>query len=213
MVNSNFVTDAELTGYINNSISELHDMLIQAYDGDYYINEVSFQTAGSVESYSIASLITAGDFYKLRGIDAKLNGSEWFTLKQFNFNERNKNQATGLNYGLENVRYRLVGSTLRLTPVPDNNITCKIWYIPLSQTLTSDSDSYADFNNFSEYVIVDAAIKMLQKEESDATLLLTQKAALKRRIEEAAGNREVGNGESISDVYAENNDYYYGNTR
>ena len=34
MEGSCFVSDSQLTTFINNSIAELHDILIQAYDGD-----------------------------------------------------------------------------------------------------------------------------------------------------------------------------------
>ncbi len=210
MSNSEFVSDSELNSYINNSLSELHDMLIQAYDGDYYVNEVEFTTSGNASEYALSSVIPAGDFYKLRGIDAKLNNSYWFTLAPFMFNERNRDQDTTARLGIVNVKYRLVGSNIMFTPIPDDNIPVKIWYIPIAQVLSSDSDSFDDMNNFSEYVIVDAAIKMLQKEESDVSVLSAQKVALKRRIEEVANNRDAGQGESVSDVYDENNDYYYG---
>lgn len=212
MKNSTFVTESELTGYINNSISELHDILIQAYGGDYYINEASFTTSAQKTQYALADVITSDDFYKLRGVDAKLNKAQWFTLKPFNFNERNRNQLTGLDFGIVQVRYRLVGSNITFTPIPDDGVDVKMWYIPLAQTLVNDTDEYDDINNYSEYIIVDAAIKMMQKEESDVSVLMSQKKALKRRIEEASNNRDAGSGDSISDIYAENNYYYYGVT-
>ena len=62
-------------------------------------------------------------------------------------------------------------------------------------------------------MIVDAAIKMLNKEESDVTVLQQHKAELKRRIEEVANNRDANNPQSVSDIYAENVDYYYWRTR
>ena len=51
---------------------------------------------------------------------------------------------------------------------------------------------------------------MLQKEESDTSVLERQKASLKRRIEEASGNRDAGMGESVSDVHNENNEFIFG---
>lgn len=214
MKNSTFVEDSELTNYINNSISELHDILIQAYDGDYYVNEITFLTTSKQESYELSTIIPADDFYKLRGVDAKLNNSEWFTLQPFMFNERNRRQNFGAwSYlGVSNVRYRLVGSTIRFTPVPDDAIECRIWYIPSAINLANDTDTLKELNNFSEYIIVDTAIKMLNKEESDTSVLMTQKALLKRRIEEAANNRDAGMGDSVSDVYNENNEYFFGRT-
>lgn len=215
MKNSNFVEDSELTNYINNSISELHDLLVQAYEGDYYIETAQFLTINKQESYDLDTIITGDQLYKLRGVDAKLNGDQWFTLQPFQFNERNRRQNFGAwrYLGISNVRYRLVGNTIRFTPVPDDSIEVRIWYVPVAKTLVNDEDELRELNNFSEYIIVDTAIKMLQKEESDTTVLERQKAALKRRIEEAANNREVGMGESVSDVYNENQEYFFGRTR
>ena len=210
MENSEFISDSELNSYINNSIAELHDIIIQAYGGDYYIKDVEFTTSGSASSYELSTVIPDDDFYKLRGLDAKLNNTHWFTLTPFTFNERNRDQQILERLGVAYIRYRLVGSTIRFTPVPDDNIAVRVWYIPKAQVLSSDSDIYDDINGFAEYVIVDAAIKMMQKEESDVSVLFAQKQALKRRIEEAANNRDAGMGESVSDIYNENNDYYYG---
>ncbi len=210
MEDSEFVTDVELTGYINNSISELHDMLIQAYGAEYYVKDSpEFTTASAAKEYDLATVIAAGDFYKLRGVDAKINNNDWRTVKPFNFNERNKNQN---NSGIV-FRYRLVGEELHFTPAPEDGTVIKLWYTPVAQTLSLDADSYNDFNNFSEYVIVDCTIKMLLKEESDVSVLERQKAALKRRIEEVSNNRDSGEGDSISDVWDENSEdlkYYYG---
>ena len=209
MEHSTFVSDSELNSYINNSISELHDLLIQAYDGDYYIEEATFTTTASTSSYSLSSIITAGDFYKLRGIDAKIIDNSWKTLNPFNFNDRNKYQNSEGCLGLYLLKYRLVGENLVFTPTPDADTEVKVWYVPIAQTLTLDTDSYDDLNNFSEYVIVDAAIKMLQKEESDVSILVSQKKALYNRIEQAANNRDVGQGDSVSDVRNQNANYYW----
>lgn len=215
MEDSQFVTDTELNYYINSSIAELHDILVQSYGEDYFIDSVTFQTVSGQESYSLSSIFTNNDFYKVRGVDAKLNGDDWFTLKPFNFNERNRFQHFGVwDYlGITNVRYRFLGSDLRLSPPPDSITDVRIWYIPKSTELVNDSDTFDDINYYAEYVIVDAAIKMLTKEETDATVLINQKAALKRRIEEASNNRDAGDPESISDIYIENDDHFYGRTR
>lgn len=215
MESSNFVTNDELNFYINQSISELHDMLIQSYGADYYVKSETFQTVGQQEAYDLSSIISDDDFYKLRGLDAQLNGDDWFTLQRFNFNERNRFQHFGVwDYlGITNVRYRLVGNELRFVPIPDRNINVRIWYVPRAVKLTDDADTYNDFNGWIEYVIVDCAIKMLNKEESDVTVLLREKDLLKRRIEEVANNRDASEPESIQDIYIENDDFFYGRTR
>ena len=215
MKNSNFVEESELNYYINSSIAELHDMLIQTYGSEYYIKDVSFNTVPGQKEYELNTIMPDQDFYKLRGIDANVNGDEFFTLKRFNFNERNRFENFGAwsHLGITSVRYRIMGSKLILSPMPDNNTEVKVWYIPLAQKLTNDTDELNDLNQYAEYVIVDAAIKMLNKEESDVSVLMKQKDDLKRRIEEAAQNRDAGDPESISDIYVENDGYYYGKSR
>lgn len=210
-----FVSDVEVQTYINAGLAELHDLLIQTYGQDYYISNSTFTTTSGVDSYAISSNIGA-DFYKLRGVDAKLNGSIWSTLIPFNFNERNLNQEGTLSniWGLSNTRYRLVGDNIVFSPAPNSSIEVKVWYIPTTQqfnssTPASSSTTFDDINGYAEYVIIDAAIKCLQKEESDVQVLFAQKTAMKRRIEEAANNRDAGSPLSVSDVYRGNNSFWY----
>ena len=123
MESSEFVTDDELNFYINQSIAELHDMLVQAYGSEYYVKNVTFQTVAQQEAYDLSTIITDDDFYKLRALDAKLNGDDWFTLQRFNFNERNRFQHFGVwDYlGITNVRYRILGNELRFVLLPDRD--------------------------------------------------------------------------------------------
>jgi hypothetical protein len=54
----------------------------------------------------------------------------------------------------------------------------------------NDTDTFDDQQYWYEYVVVDAAIKALQKEESDCTYLMNQKEALRSRIEVMASDRD-----------------------
>ncbi len=72
-------------------------------------------------------------------------------------------------------------------------------------TVVSGGDQIDGVNGWEEYIVVDAAIKALQKEESDVSVLMAQKAALTRRIEGAAANRDAGSPLSVTDAYATGN--------
>ena len=211
MENSSFVDDTELISYVNHSIGELHDILIQTYGADYSVKQVTFNLTNNVDSYPLSTLITAGDFYKLYGLDAKINNSDWTTLSPFNFNERNRFQHFNVStyLGITNFRYRLNGSNVIFAPIPDSAMQVRMWYIPVAPRLVNLTDALDDLNEYDEYIIVDVAIKMLQKEESDVSVLLNQKAALKLRIEQAAQNRDAGKCDSISDIYAEDYRWWY----
>ncbi len=221
MENNYFVSDVEVQTYINAGLAELHDLLIQTYGQDYYISSKDFNTAANIDTYAINDStashdIAATDFYKIRGLDAKINGDQWFTISPFNFNERNVNQEGSITniWGIANTRYRLVGGNLVITPKPTSVMAVKLWYIPTAQQFNSatpatSTTTFADINGYAEYVVIDAAIKCLQKEESDVQVLMVQKQAMKKRIEESASNRDAGSPLTVSDVYRANNAFWY----
>jgi len=60
-------------------------------------------------------------------------------------------------------------------------------------------------NNESE----NAAIKMLQKEESDVTVLFAQKQALTKRIRDKSAQRDAAQADTVTDIYAESDDFYW----
>ena len=210
--NSLLVSDTELNAYINSVVAELHDLMISAYDSDYNIQNVTLTTTNGTNTYALPDgtlYSNAPAFYKLRGIDMQ-NGSRWITMKPFNFNERNRNADLSLGLvGGPNLRYKLVGSNVMFTPTPNGTYTIRLWYHPLATQLALDADVLNDLNQYSEFVMVGAAIKMLQKEESDVSVLLAQKEQLEKRIREMAQNRDVGASEAVSDIYAENEDLNY----
>lgn len=206
MENSNFVKDSELNSYINNSIAELHDILSEAYGSEYFVKSTDLNIVANQ-----ADIALPADFYELKGVDIKIDSDEFITVRPFNFNERNNftNFGTWSFYKNSNVRYRLVGNNLKLTPTPDATGIIRLWYVPVATKLVLDSDSLNDFNAYSEYVIVDAAIKMMQKEESDVSVLFAQKQALIDRIRGKAAQRDAGSSGSVTDIYADNYDFYY----
>ncbi len=204
MENSEFVSDAELTQYINASLAELHDLLIGVYNEDYQMHEHIFAGDGTNVAYNLPA-----DFYKMRGVDVRQGpNGQWATVKRFNFNRRNEQQNAYLwnLLGLPYMEYRIVGSTVRFNRVPETNLEFRLFYNPKAAELVNDTDTYDDVNGFAEYVVVDAAIKMLQKEESDVSVLFAQKNALAQRITAMASNRDANEPASVTDIYAEDSD-------
>ena len=206
MENSTLVSDSELNSFINNSIAELHDVLSEAYGSEYFVKSTTGSIVDGTEDYALPS-----DLYEVRGVDVRIGTDNWLNVRRFNFNERNRFQSFNVwdVFGLSTARYRVVGNNLKFSPVPDRAAEYRLWYVPLATKLVNDGDSLNDFNAYSEYVIVDAAIKMLQKEESDVSVFLLQKQALEKRIREKSQNRDAANADTISDVYAENDDYIW----
>lgn len=204
MEKSNFVGDGELTSYINHSIAELYDILCEAYGSEYYVQSEEGSTTADEDSYDLPD-----DFYELKGVDLKINAGEWTTIKRFNFNERNRAQNNGSWDGISQIRYRIIGGQIKFSPIPDAATEYRIWYVPLPTQLAADDDTLDDLNAYSEYVIVDAAIKMLQKEESDVSVLMMQKQQLEKRIRDKSQNRDAAVASTISDVGMEYDDIWH----
>jgi fibronectin type 3 domain-containing protein len=199
MVNSNFVKMTEWNTYINQSYFELYDLLTTIYE-DYFIHApYIFQTTGGAQ-YDLPD-----DFYKLLGVDCGLanNVNAWATLKKFPFAKRNEYvypQISTTLLGIFDLRYRVMGNTLYFIPTPASGQFIRVWYVPKMTQLLQDTDILTGISGWSEYVIVDAAIKAMQKEESDVSVLGAQKMMLIKRIEAAGANRDQGMADTIADT-------------
>lgn len=198
MVNSQFVKNSELVGLINDSITDLYDLLVDTYE-DYYIKEQSLTTVFGQDTYSLPD-----DFYKMRGVDYFLSPTEFLSVRPFQFTERNifnRSLVYESSYNAESrLRYRIVGNNIKFIPVPDVQKEIKFWYVPVSENLIDDIDTFDGINGYEELVIVDVAIKMLAKEESDTTQLERRYARLWKRVTDSAANRDAGESSRVSDV-------------
>jgi len=201
MVYSLFVSDEELQRYISSSFADFYDQVVKVYADHYVDDPVSFSIA-SGNTHTIDE-----NFYKLKGVDF-LDGSEWVEVRSFNFNERNSTQqGDRLRRYHPKLRYRLVGNKLRFIPTDQAIGSYRYWYVPLYTPLEDDDDEMDGLNGWEEYIVIDAAIKCLLKEETSVKELIALRQEWKEIIAESAQNRDAGESESITDVYA-GQDYY-----
>jgi hypothetical protein len=287
-LNSTFLSTSEWNRNIMGSYKELYDLLIAAYGTDYYVNTpVTFQTNGTSQLFALpdgtttftngitGATLTPPAFYKLLGIDLAIspgNQASYVTIRPFNFSDRNRYAVPNFQsfYGVTNLRYRLNGNNLWLTPIPASGQTIQIWYIPRpsdiqaevicgvtasSTTVTctdtsnlavgmyvqapgslsmfttgttistittntsftisavavvtgantlvrawSESTTIDGVSGWEEYIIIDAAMKAMGKEESDVSLLAQQKMMMVKRLQDMASNRDAGNPATVADT-------------
>lgn len=192
-VNSTFISDAELTRYINASAQELYDLIIES-NKDYATTLLAFSISSPNTSYALPA-----DFYKLRGLDVSLNGS-WVQVYNYEQMERGRYQDLAINRVFANVYYHLFNNTLEFLPASYAPGSYQVRYVPFMTVMSADGDTFNGYNGFEEYIITDAAIKMKDKEESDTRVLMSQKKDLKERIQAMANVRDYADVDRVSDV-------------
>lgn len=203
-VNSGFVTDSELINWINVYKREYEDLLVRTFGADYSATSATFSATANTENYNLSAL-TGGTFYKLQGLDVADSSSPtgWRDVRPFNFHDRNRVSSSNIILPTQStgqVRYRVWGPNLALRPVPTGTMTMKLWWVPQTVALSATTDSFDDVNGWSELIVVDAAIAMKDKEESDTSVLQNDRQRLVQRITSMAPNRDAGEPMTIADV-------------
>lgn len=188
--NSNFIDDAELTAMINSSAAALYDKLVRAA-ADYYTASSVISIVAGTATYALPS-----NFYKLLGIDYDING-QTRTMSHFNFKERNMYKYVG--WRPEIARYRVFGSNILFTPQEPPVPTVTLWYVPRITPMAVDADVLDGVNGWEEFVVLDAAIKCMVKEESDPSALMKQLEDQNTRILDMSKDRDQGEAETTTD--------------
>tara|TARA_Y100000310_G_scaffold238887_1_gene242412 strand:+ start:274 stop:981 length:708 start_codon:yes stop_codon:yes gene_type:complete len=200
--NSDFCTDAEIVDYINEAIAELHEMLVNEYEL-YYV---------SSEAYTLPAAnpgTLPDDFWKALGCDFA-SGGVTRRIRRYMFQERNAYESPMLKQGyMANVFFIIEGNNIRFIPESPPGGTVTLWYIEEPQKFVGDeageaaklfSVDRALANGFERFIILDAAIKMLQKEESDTQILMVEREGVRQRLMVAGKDRVPGESRAIADV-------------
>jgi hypothetical protein len=212
--NDPHISDSELTTYLNQSAFELYDLIVDAYGDNYFLvnPDYVFVTDGVHDVYPFPDgsatyllndgVTTAPAVYKPLGVDlstAQGQPGTWLTLYPFNNAERNSFGVPGqVPYvGMIDLRYNFRGNNLWFVPLPAGNQTARMLYVPRMSPLVNDTDLLDGVSGWTEYVIVDAAIKCMQKQETDPSDLRLEKAALRQRIDAMKLKRNAGHPHTV----------------
>lgn len=199
-----FVTDAELISYINNSYCELYDAIVAKYN-DYFLIQYQFSLVPGTELYNVPA-----DFYKLMGLDQRADQDSWLTMRPVNFNERNRrfNAAYSLSF-YPTYRYHLQGDQMRFSPIPTGSETLRLWYVPVPDQITIGTQTINGRSGWEEFIINDCSAKVKIKQELDPTLYYAEKNAQMARILKMAQNYDGGMAKRVTDIYTINDDVLF----
>jgi hypothetical protein len=193
MVGSAFVADSGLglDAWINEANQKLHGMLVDALGEEYVSSSASFTTIANTSDYAVPA-----SFYKLYGVDLDYHGI-MRSLKQYTRAERN----TYREFHPEFLpRYSLVGTNIRLYPIPTAGLTGAVLYAPEATTLVNAGDTVNYPNGWERFIVIDAAIQALAKEESDVRTLAAERAAIIKEIEQTKEQRDLATPKRVVDL-------------
>lgn len=198
--NSGFVSDAALNRHLESAARQLMDLLVTKTSEDHYTNPIPtpFTLAEGVAEYTVPT-----DLYKVRGVD--FNFGDGFTpLSQFEFADRGRLSGYPGSRLACPVQYRYFRNKLIFLPAEFAAGNYQLWYIPLFEGFANDAAVFDGENGWEEFIVLEAAIRCIGKEESDTSELVRRKRDLRLDIIAAAQVRDYSDGGGIQDVRREN---------
>lgn len=189
MVNSTFITDAELTRIINRRLVRLHDYQVQAGE-NYYLKTQTYTTTPNVDTYALPA-----DFFRVRGVDYFFgtDSTRRLTADKFEYKERNRWIVPRLvNQYRGKYRYAIWANNFVVRPFPSDVFTFLFNYEPRFQYLVLDTDTFDFVEGWEDFAILPAVIYMINKEEGDASQWAAAYAEIKKEINDSLSERTQG---------------------
>ena len=199
---TDFISTAELTDSINQSIADWYDMVrLTTFGGQMYRSSYPLPggTSNGVSLYAVPA-----DFLSLISVDAVISGGVMtFDVKPYS--EEMRNQFKNFMGGWIISRplyYQLQAGNINFVPTPSGSFPVTLNYVPTAPVLSNGSPLLDSINGWDEWIVLDVAVKCLIK---DGQLdMIPQLQALQSRqadrIARAAASRDTGHAEVVHDV-------------
>lgn len=182
---NNFVSDAELNGYLNRGRSILYDRLTQDNGDAVAVSETDITVTSATNSYALPA-----DFKRVIGVYATYEGG--IDDGERALRPATLNQLKELDEVLDQsvLAYRLEGGNIEFYPTPVEDATVRLRYIPDPATLSSDGDTLECWTSQGlEYVLAYACYRCMLKQRDPDTAIFKEEAqeALERAVSEQDG--------------------------
>lgn len=173
MAGSDFPDTGRMVDYANDALSELHELLA---DQEYFYSRFSISLVAGTEEYDLPS-----DFYKSMRV-WRLSSGRRYAVDRFNLSQASGYQTSG----------------------PSQADTVDLWYAPQLKRLTRESDrvEVALPNGWENYVALHMAVQLLNREESDSSLVAAERDRMLQRIMQRVEPRDQGLQDTVEDIYS-----------
>lgn len=193
MENSTFVTDAEITEYLNQELAELWGRLALNEGQPHIRSTTTISVVSNTALYNLPS-----DFWRMQSITANLNG---ITGVLSNFNEVDRGYLSSpLIWGVRSpVQYRIQANQIEFLP-STQAFTATMYYTPCQPRLVTGSDTFDGFNGYEIAAIYGAVAHCLVKEEGDPSFFVGEKQRIFAHIDSLAPSRDAFGPERVADT-------------
>jgi hypothetical protein len=199
-----FVVDTELNSYINDSLAELHSLLVTAHTpGSWGVAPEAIVIVPGQNTYQVSATDQFG-----RLLSVRLTWqNEWVPIRKFDPTV-DTISLNARSWTPDSVRWWLNSAdstlghdaALTFTPMPDSAQEIIVLYVVSAPIFTTDADT--SFMGHDEYVVLDCMLKCMQKEEADTTAVRNQKDAYAMRIRTQAEPLDIGAATTVQDARA-----------
>jgi len=203
MEDTDYVSDDEITGYINDANREATMILGESYE-DWNLSSDDITTVAGTRDYGVAA-----DFIRLRKVmyvrDSGLSTEREYPLRRANWSETDGGPL------LERIprRFRLQGSNIRLFPMPQAVLDYRYYYLAAPTTLTKTQLSVEFQYGLDRFCVWDAVVKCLIKEKSPSKEATNERDRHLAMAVRSADNRDASEAMTVQDVqYGSNDDWW-----
>jgi len=198
--------DADINEDLNQGWTRIYGKLCLTGE-PYYLTRFLWTTTSAVDTYYTTASVTQPDgpgqlvlptdIYRIKGLDAQVQGNKYLPCARSQFEERDDFQSTDLAFP-QRLKFDERGSGVEfniiLMPAPPAALPMRLWYYPNAVRMVSDSDTIDGGNGWEVYAIDWAARRLAEKDENYelAARLDMALAEMMAAIDREAANRIAG---------------------
>lgn len=193
--NSEFVTDDEITEYINEEYAELVSRLASAEGQPHFVASTPYNVTVGTTVYALPS-----DFWRILRVTATSDGIER-DMEPFMEGERaalSNTQYFAATF-LGGPKYRLKADNIEVLPVT-KPFTMNLRYIHTCPVLDDAADTVDGYNGYEQAILAGVCAIVREKEETDPSFFERRKARIYASLDAWAAHRDASHPERVTDV-------------
>jgi hypothetical protein len=199
--NDAHITDAYLLTLIDRSYNKLYRTIATQYESFFDTEDSSKSLIVGQRTYALAS-----DLMHLKAVDI-VRGSERIPLRRFSLPQRESFSRDPRYVPFSgdrqrtNYRYKAEANNLRIDPLPDTTEQLIMTYVPRPTRITNSSTTFDVIAGFDDFIIYDASIQVLTRQERDASQYVALRQDALQGVIATVSPREVSDTVNVSDVF------------